>query len=162
LVLVRHAKAVHWGYDDDFNRELTERGENDARRMGKFLKKAGIVPGLIIASPALRALQTATLFAGELDYPEESLLRKTELYHGLTTGELIDYIHTFPAPTGCVFLFGHNPSFEYYARALCRSFDGEMPTASAVVIDFSVDDWEEVTARSGKLFSRFSPKELTS
>jgi phosphohistidine phosphatase len=160
LVLVRHAKAVHWGYEDDFNRELTGRGETDARKMGKFLKKTGICPDLIITSPASRAFQTAGLFSEELNYPADSLQKKPELYHGLTTGELVDFIHTFPAETNCVFLFGHNPSFEYYAHGLCRSFDGDMPTASAVVIDFEADTWPKVTTRSGRLFARVCPKEL--
>ena len=26
IVIVRHAKAVPYGYEDDFNRDLTERG----------------------------------------------------------------------------------------------------------------------------------------
>lgn len=160
LVLVRHAKAVHWGYDDDFNRELTGRGETDARKMGEFLKKSGITPGLIISSPALRAFQTACLFSEGLNYPAESVQKKPELYHGFTTGELVGFIHTFPAETNSVFLFGHNPSFEYYAHGLCRSFDGDMPTAAAVVIDFEADNWTEVTTRSGKLFLHVSPKEL--
>jgi phosphohistidine phosphatase len=160
LVLVRHAKAVQWGYNDDFNRELTERGERDASRVSNHLVTLGIIPDLIISSPASRALQTAVIFAGQLHFPQKDLINKHELYYGLTTGELMDFIHTMPEETTCVFLFGHNPSFEYYARNLCRSFNGDMPTSSAVVIDFNVNLWKEVTSRSGLLFGRFNPKEI--
>ena len=160
LVLVRHAKAVHWGYDDDFNRELTERGERDASRVSNHLGTIGITPNLIISSPASRALQTAVIFAGQLNIPQIDIIQKQELYHGLTTGELMDLIHAYPEEAACVFIFGHNPSFEYYARNLCRTFNGDMPTSSAVVIDFNVNLWKEVTIRAGLLFGQFNPKEI--
>lgn len=160
LVLVRHAKAVHWGYDDDFNRELTGRGESDASRVSHHLETLGIIPDRIISSPASRALQTAVIFTGNLHFPQKDIIKKQELYHGLTTGELMDLIQSMPEETTCVFLFGHNPSFEFYARGLCNAFYGEMPTSSAVVIDFKVDLWKEVTARSGQLFGQFNPKEI--
>jgi phosphohistidine phosphatase len=39
VIIVRHAKAVPYGYDDDFTRDLTGRGVNDAGRIGNELKK---------------------------------------------------------------------------------------------------------------------------
>ena len=33
VVIVRHAKSVPYGYEDDFNRYLTERGEKDAAKI---------------------------------------------------------------------------------------------------------------------------------
>ena len=107
-----------------------------------------------------RAWQTAVIFAGQLQFPPEEIINKHELYHGLTTGELMDLIHAYPEEAACVFIFGHNPSFEYYARNLCRTFNGDMPTSSAVVIDFNVNLWKEVTIRSGLLFGQFNPKEI--
>jgi phosphohistidine phosphatase len=160
LVLVRHARAVHWGYEDDFNRELTERGVSDASRVSKHMETLGIIPDRIISSQASRALQTAEIFAGQLHFPPEDLIINHKLYHGLTTGELMDLIHDLPEETACVFLFGHNPSFEYYAHGLCKSFDGDFPTSSAAVIDFHVNQWKEVTSRSGLLFGQFNPKEI--
>ena len=160
LVLVRHAKAVQWGYDDDFNRELTERGESDAARVSHHLGTLGIIPDSIISSPASRALQTAEIFSGKLNFPRKKLLENKELYHGLTTGELIDLVHALPEDSNCVFFFGHNPSFEFYARGLSNSFHGEMTTSSSVVIDFDVNRWNEVTARSGRVFGQYNPKEI--
>ena len=42
IVIVRHAKAVPYGYEDDFNRDLTERGVNDATKISAELKQRGI------------------------------------------------------------------------------------------------------------------------
>jgi phosphohistidine phosphatase len=146
LVLVRHAKAVPWGYDDDYHRELTGRGENDARKVSTALKNAAVLPDLIISSPAARALQTAEIFAGIFGYPDHSLVKNQALYDGMTTGELVDLVRHVKDETGCVFLFGHNPSCGFFARGLCRDFSDEMPTCSSVVIDFQIDHWAAVSA----------------
>ena len=162
VVLVRHAKAVQYGYEDDFNRDLTDRGRDDADRVSNHLKSHGIVPDLILASPANRAWQTAEIFAGNFAVPTKEIKAKRDLYHGITTGELTGFLQTLPGEINTVFFFGHNPSFEFYAHGLCADFYREMPTSSAVVIDFDVHDWKEVVARSGKFFSQVNPKSLLS
>jgi phosphohistidine phosphatase len=63
VVLVRHAKAVAYGYEDDFNRDLRDSGVIDAQRVSNELKARGVFPDKIISSPALRALKTARIFA---------------------------------------------------------------------------------------------------
>lgn len=59
IVIVRHAKAVPYGYEDDFNRDLTERGINDATKISSELKQRGINADIMVSSPAKRALKTA-------------------------------------------------------------------------------------------------------
>jgi len=162
IILVRHAKAVQWGYDDDFERELTERGKNDTAKVSVYLRESGIIPGMMITSPALRALQTATAFAAGLGFPEERIIQDPELYHGYTSGELLQLIHSFPDEIKSVGIFGHNPSFEYYAMGLCKSFRNEIPTCSAVIIDFPVERWKDAEARTGMLFKQVNPKDLIS
>jgi len=75
LVLVRHAKAVQYDYENDFSRELTPRGLEDAVKVSLHLREQGIVPRLIISSPAVRALQTAEIFAGTFSYPLKKIRR---------------------------------------------------------------------------------------
>jgi phosphohistidine phosphatase len=161
LVLVRHARAVQWGYDADFNRELTERGKSDAAKVAHHLGTSGIIPDIVISSPASRAYQTAVIFAGELQFDPDKIVIKHELYEGLTTGELIELIHDMPEESNCLFLFGHNPAFGFYAQTLTLTFNGELPTSSAVVVDFDTDLWKKVTARSGLFFAQFNPKEIS-
>ena len=61
LFLVRHAKSSR---DDpslpDRERPLDDRGKRDAPKMGKRLAKRGAKLDLLVSSPALRALATAT------------------------------------------------------------------------------------------------------
>jgi len=69
LVMIRHAKSS-WAnpLQSDFERPLNERGEHDAPMMGERLKKMGVTPDLVIASPAKRAKQTAKKIAKEMGY----------------------------------------------------------------------------------------------
>ena len=62
LYLLRHAEAEVLAASDSARR-LTEKGEAQAHRTGKFCRKHGIEPALILSSPVTRALQTAKLVA---------------------------------------------------------------------------------------------------
>jgi phosphohistidine phosphatase len=150
VIIVRHAKAVPYGYDDDFTRDLTDRGVNDAQRIGKELKNLGIKPDTMISSPANRALQTARIFAENLGFDKKQIIEFENIYYGLTTSEFLKLIKELPEKANTVFFFGHNPSFEYFVNNLSEQFYGDMPTCSTVAIDFNVDSWKKVEARTGK------------
>ena len=53
LLIMRHAKS-DWGTpgEPDFDRPLAKRGQRDAPRMGEWLRAQGLVPDLVLASPA--------------------------------------------------------------------------------------------------------------
>ncbi|MFZ5429243.1 MAG: SixA phosphatase family protein [Bacteroidota bacterium] len=158
IVIVRHAKAVPYGYDDDFNRDLTDRGVKDAGRISLQLVEQAIIPDMMISSPATRALHTAIIFAGSLGFAEESVQRVRELYMEYTTAEFLEFIQGLPEEASTVFIFGHNPGVSYYADRLSRNFRGDMPTCSTVVIDFDVQAWTDVESRLGRVAYHFYPK----
>jgi len=160
VVLVRHGKAVQWGYESDSERELTERGERDADRVSKYMRSQHLVPDLIITSDAARARHTALIFAANFDYPGENIMEDPQLYFGYSTEEFLSFIKTLPQEHERVFFFGHNPSFEYYARGICKFFNREMGTSSAVVISFDIENWSEMEARSGEFLLQVNPKDL--
>ena len=56
LILVRHAKS-DWNdpFLSDFERTLNSRGMQDAPEMAKRFMNRGVMPELIITSPAVRA-----------------------------------------------------------------------------------------------------------
>lgn len=59
LVLFRHGKAQKiYDADDDFSRQLTERGQKDAENQAIRLKEAGFRPDIALVSSAARAFQT--------------------------------------------------------------------------------------------------------
>jgi phosphohistidine phosphatase len=69
VYLVRHAEAVA---DDiagsDQDRWLSARGREQARGLARLLREQGISPDAVLSSPLPRAVQTAELVAGGLDY----------------------------------------------------------------------------------------------
>ncbi len=158
VVIVRHAKAVHYGYDDDFTRDLAERGVNDANILGKELKKRKIIPDRLISSPANRALQTARIYADNFGIDKSEIVEVEEIYDGLTISEFIDLIRELPDELETVFFFGHNPGFHYYVNNLSDKFNGHMPTCSTVGIDFNINTWKELGSEAGKHKFHYYPK----
>jgi phosphohistidine phosphatase len=158
VVIVRHAKSVPYGYDDDFHRDLTERGIEDASRISLKLKELGIVPDRVIASPAVRTLHTSSIFCKNLGHDLKQVQEESSFYGGLTTQHFVDLLQQLPEDVQTVFVFGHNPTVYYLVYNLLKHFTADMPTCSTVVLDFEVQSWKDVSARGGKLAFQITPK----
>ncbi|WP_022926810.1 SixA phosphatase family protein [Patulibacter americanus] len=62
LILLRHGQAVDKAPTHaDADRDLTTRGEEQARAAGRALAALGLEPDVVLASPKIRAWRTATL-----------------------------------------------------------------------------------------------------
>src|SRR5262245_28346150 len=137
LLLLRHAKS---SWDDsslrDFDRPLSARGERDAPRIGKALRKQGAIPDLIISSPAARAKATikAATKAARLDVAPQF----DEAIYGASSAELMRAIRRLSDTAHCVMLVGHNPGFEDLLARLTGSHE-RMPTAALACIQFEVE-----------------------
>lgn len=158
IVIVRHAKAVPYGYDDDFNRKLRRQGKEDAKILSMALKEDRIIPDLILSSPAKRAYKTATIYAETLRYPVSRILVEEELYEGVTTPDFLEIIRNLPEEVQTVFVFGHNPTVYNLVNNLVKLFNSDMPTCSTVGIDFQTESWKEVSARGGRLAFQLIPR----
>jgi phosphohistidine phosphatase len=69
LILLRHGKAEMAHPSADFSRALVEKGRNQARRAGKLLRNAGLLPDIVLTSPLIRARQTADEFCDAAEIP---------------------------------------------------------------------------------------------
>ena len=158
IIVVRHAKSVPYGYDDDFHRDLMERGIHDAEKISSRLKETGIIPDLVIASPATRTMHTANIFCQGLGYDLKTIRQERDFYDVVTTQDFIALIQQLPEDVQTVFIFGHNPAVYYLVDNLVKHFIADMPTCSTVGIDFPVDRWGEVAAQGGKVAFQYIPK----
>lgn len=158
VVIVRHAKSVPYGYEDDFNRDLGDRGKKDAKLVSVELKRKEIIPDVMISSPAKRAIKTARIFAKNLGYKRNEIVEVEDIYEGLTTSGFLELIHNLPEEKESAFFFGHNPGFYYFVNNLLEQFYDDMPTCSTVGIDFDVKLWTEIEARKGKKAFQLIPK----
>ena len=160
VIIVRHAKSVPYGYDNDFNRDLTERGEADAEKISLKLQEMGLSPDLVVASPATRTMHTAAIFCRNLKYEQAAIQQEEDLYDGLTTQEFVDFLQKLPEQMQTIYIFGHNPTVYYLVYNLVKYFNSDMPTCSTVALDFQVNKWEEVTARGAKIAFQLTPKTI--
>jgi phosphohistidine phosphatase len=158
LILVRHAKAEQGGYDRDFERELSEKGKDDAGNVASDLKEKNIIPDYMISSPAARALTTAKIFARELNYPVQNIIEERGLYFDFTTHDFVDMIHDVPDQFDTLFVFAHNPFIYFMAENMCQNFNGDMPTCSTVVLEFKATSWEKVEPHKGHLLLHLYPR----
>jgi phosphohistidine phosphatase len=72
LYLVRHARSVgNMGDLGDEGRYLSAEGRSEAIQTGSALGARGVTPDLVLASPLVRAVQTAELLASALSFGGE-------------------------------------------------------------------------------------------
>ena len=160
VIIVRHAKSVPFGYDNDFYRDLTERGEDDATKISAKLRSLGVTPDLVIASPATRTMHTASIFCQNLEYDPIKIRQINEFYEGVTTQGFIEILQDLPESVQTVLVFGHNPTVYYLVYNLVKYFNSDMPTCSTVALDFQVEKWQEVSARGAHVAFQITPKSV--
>jgi len=160
LVLVRHGKAEHENYSSDFNRDLTTRGISDAHLVGKKVSEKINGKTAIISSPANRAIQTAKIFAEELSFPLDHIIKVDELYNWLTTADFTDIAGNTEDDVDNLLAFGHNPAKMILAQRFAPEFNGHMPTSCAVGIILDINSWKELEVNTGKLNFHYYPKIL--
>lgn len=114
LVLLRHAQAGQAAADAD--RPLTERGEQQAAAVGRWLQRSGLVPDRVVVSAARRAVLTWERAAAQLPSVPTPVV-DARIYDN-TVEALLAVIAETPADIGTVAVVGHNPSIGVLARML--------------------------------------------
>ena len=136
LMLLRHAaaEAARPGLPD-IDRALTPRGRDEALDAAGCIAAARLRIDCRLVSPALRARETATLVAGELDISEPALI-ESALYPG-KPDELLQALRLCAPGVGTVLMIGHNPGLSELAQRLHRGQPAiELRTAGLCCIEF--------------------------
>ncbi len=164
LLILRHAKADRSGdVANDFNRPLVKRGEKDAPRVGEWLKEKGLMPDHVLASPAVRARETANAVVDALGLPRAQVHFDERLYLApLET--LLEVLATAPAKAGAVLLVGHNPGLDGLLEYLvadepARTASGKLMTTAALAWVETNDPWRKLEPGGGNLVALVRPKE---
>jgi len=159
IYFLRHAKS-DWSVSGqkDFDRELNQRGQTDAPKMGRRLFELGVSPEIIYASPARRTTDTAELVAEQLHYNTDLVVFEEQIYEA-SVRSLLNFINALDDKYSRVMLIGHNPTLTYLAESLTKSELGNIPTCGAVNIEFNLDSWKEVSQGNGELKWFIYPKD---
>lgn len=162
LFLVRHAKS---SWDNpllrDYERPLLKSGIERTKRVIRFLTSTEYRPDLIIASHAVRALETARLLASGLDYPNHEILIEPNIYYKDVSG-LYDIVLALPDSKDAVMLVGHNPTMTQFANMFMDEKIDYLPTTGVACIQFDADDWAGIPIAERKAIFFITPKILKS
>ena len=160
LALLRHGKSS-WEAPElaDFDRPLLPRGEHDAALIGDYLGETLGTPDRVVASPALRARETARIVAGRIGYACEDIEEEPRIYEA-STDTLLALIQEMDERVGTLLLIGHNPGFSDLAASLAREPVEPLPTCGVAVIEFGVDGWPYIGPGLGHLRAFERPKHL--
>ena len=159
LVMIRHAKSS-WAnpLQSDFERPLNDRGEKDAPMMGERLKNRNIIPGVIIASTAKRAKQTAKKIAKAVGYDEDKIVWHEKLYHCIPA-VFEEVLHEVADDIKTVFIVAHNPGITEFVNQLCDQFyTDNMPTCGIAGAKFDAEQWNEFNRINKTVFLYDYPK----
>ena len=144
LLLLRHAEAdaAQSGLAD-IDRPLSVRGRTEALDAADCIASAELRVDAVLASPALRARETAIIVAAELDITDD-LRFDAALYLG-TPDELLPAVRRCTADSHTVLVVGHNPGLS----ALAQQFMGgsqrvELRPAGLCRVQFEHTSWQQV------------------
>ncbi len=171
VTVLRHAKS-DWSDSAlrDFDRGLNDRGYRAAAVMGRWAALHDLAFDAIIASPAVRVVETLKRFReAHGDCPEPVFDMRIYLAAGATLAEVLSETSSSASH---ILIAGHSPGLEELilsavsddARSTLRdSVELKFPTAALAVLDFDIDDWASLASSSigrAKLRAFVRPRDL--
>lgn len=145
LTLVRHAKSdLGLPGQQDWDRVLNRRGQQDAPEMARRLRERKLRPDLILSSPAVRALSTASIMARELKVPAERIAQDERLYLA-DAKTLLAVVRELGRDAQHLMLFAHNPGITDCANQLSTGDRiDNLPTCGVFTACFDLTDWSQL------------------
>lgn len=158
LLICRHAKSS-WKNPElaDIARPLNRRGKRNAPFMGERLAARGMMPELILSSPAKRARKTAVRLCRGMKAPADLIQINDTLYDSDVPG-LLELISTIDDCYDRVMLIGHNPEFTNLVNHLVPVEINNVPTCGIVAFSLPVNSWQNVQQTQAELLFFDYPK----
>ena len=162
LILTRHAKS---SWNDpllgDHARPLNDRGIENSKKMGAWLKASGFLPDAVLSSTAERCVQTWE----RIGLAMESLAAITYdsgLYHS-SADQMAAHLRKMTGET--IMLLAHNPGIGDLAERLAKTRpDHEAfmryPTCATTVFHFDISAWSDLSFGTGSVQAFQVPREL--
>ena len=148
LWILRHGEAVaHDSRASDDLRELTARGERQARAAGAALSRIGVELAACYTSPKVRARDTAQLACATLNVAPEEL---TALGGGFDSDDARELLMAHDSGAD-VLLVGHEPDFSQLVHD-CTGASIDMKKGGIAVV--------ALDGRAGELLVLLRPREL--
>ncbi len=123
IYIVRHGIAEDANFrQPDAERQLTDKGRERMHEIGNRMKAMDVTPSLIIASPYVRAIQTATILAEKLQYTND-IIQDNRITPMGRYENFCDLYFEFRSSQHIMFV-GHEPSASDFVSRICA--DGKL------------------------------------
>ncbi|MFM7216743.1 MAG: SixA phosphatase family protein [Bacteroidota bacterium] len=156
LFLIRHAHTPPGSPDE--HRQLSNKGEQQARAMGERLALIAQPPVVVICSPASRTATTAALMRQSAASPESVYLLDRRLYES-SLEDYLDVLHESLDEQTTIWLVGHNWAISALARELTGETTLEMAPCTVVKADFESPSWRQANRGSLTDFDVLVPED---
>lgn len=153
LLIMRHAEAGHRN-GADHDRELTERGRSQANQVGLWMRRRGWGVDAIVASTAVRTMQTGLLVRDALfaDHASPEELHTDAKLYNCSSNTWSEVVAGFPNDWDDVLVIGHNPAVQ---EIVSLSAGQSIPITVGTVSDIRISDWAML--KSGSVVGVFLP-----
>jgi phosphohistidine phosphatase len=171
LYILRHGKAS-WAAQDsqDFDRNLTPGGRQDAAKMGAYCAENSLVPMIALVSAAQRTRETFDHFSQNLakaGTPIPEVHFEPDLYLA-TTQQIYEQLWLLPPTAPSVLVIGHNPGLHEFVMRYCPDDAAidlaraltDFPTTALAALNFDIDSWQDIDSAKGRLSRFVVPKDL--
>ncbi len=155
LLILRHANAIRYDYENDFDRRLRTKGKRNAQRIGTLLSGLKKFPDIVYSSPAERAITTAEKAVKSSGNDVSCIKVVDDLYPG-TWPVYQKLLNNIPDKAGCVMLVGHNPALEMLVTRLGKNTvpyndkGNILSPASLAILTFDCK-WSELKKSAAKV-----------
>ena len=167
LTLLRHAKST---WDDpiqrDFDRPLNARGHRAGRTMGHEMRRLGLSFDAVVASPALRVIETLEEVAN--GFGSSLAPRLDERIYLASLDTLLDVLRSTDDAAESLLFAGHSPGMERLTLHLSGQNDAPLraeveekyPTGALAEILLPITHWSEAAEAQGTLTKFIRPRDL--
>src|SRR3984893_7264005 len=157
LYIVRHGIAID--RDDpkcpsEAERYLTEEGVEKTKQVAKGIAALEVHADLMVSSPYVRAMQTATIFASALDYTKQKIRSTDSLLPGAEPGAFLRELAR-EKNASSVFCFGHAPQVD---ALLATCVGAQHPITSLKKAAVAFVELRRLSPPSGQLVWLATPK----
>ena len=161
LIFVRHGKAEDQAAEiTDFERSLTLRGKSQSRLMAQLLVSKEKDLGLVVTSPAFRAIETAMIFGKEFKINPDDIKVCSDLYSMFKPDSYISFFSSLGDGTDTITLFGHNPLISAMPAFFSADETEDLPKTGVLCLTFQAESWSSIRKAGGKIQYFLTPKSL--
>ena len=165
LFILRHAKS-DWGVDffADSERHLSSRGQQDAPRMGRFMRENNLLPEQVNCSTATRARETLEGVNTELGLDSNHIQYVSGLYLA-SLSTLLSNLSNLDSSITSLMLVGHNPGLDELVSYLSKTMppltdNGKLMTTCCLAHFKMPGDWTENLQHQAELISITRPADI--